>query len=59
MRVHSRLNSSQKHILAKKLPHSFYLLESEQNVRNQAGLDIQNIQSGEKTKEDSSLYKLN
>jgi hypothetical protein len=33
-----------------------YLLESEQNVRNRTRFDIQNIQPGEKTKEDSSLY---
>ena len=34
----------------------FYLLESEQNVRNRTRFDIQNIHPGEKTKEDSSLY---
>lgn len=33
-----------------------YLLESEQNVRNRTRFDIQNIQLGEKTKKDSSLY---
>gem|GEM_PF-5150677 len=45
-----------KYIVAKKRPHSFYLLEFEQNVRNYAGHSIQNIQLGEKTKGDSSLY---
>ena len=35
----------------------FYLLEFEQNVRNIAEHYIQNIQPGEKTKGDLSLYK--
>jgi hypothetical protein len=34
----------------------FYLFEFEQNVRGLAGLGIQNIQKGEKTKRDFSLY---
>ena len=33
----------------------FYLFEFEQNVRSCAGCDIQNIQSGDKTKGDFSL----
>ena len=33
----------------------FCLLESEQNVRNTAGLYIQNIQPGDKTKKGYSL----
>lgn len=33
----------------------FYLLESEQNVRNTAGLYSQNIQPGEKTEKGYSL----
>ena len=34
----------------------FYLFEFEQNVRNRAMLYIQNIQPGDKTKRDFSLY---
>ena len=35
----------------RKWPHSFYLFEFEQNVRNRAMLYIQNIQPGDKTVE--------
>ena len=34
----------------------FYLFEFEQNVRNKAMLYIQNIQPGDKTKGDFSLF---
>jgi transposase len=34
----------------------FYLFEFEQNVRNMASPYIQNIQSGDKTKGDFSLF---
>lgn len=56
MRVHWRLNSSRNIFPQRNRLIPFYLLESEQNVRNYAMPNIQNIQSGEKTGEDSSLY---
>jgi len=43
------------YVLEKILPHIFYLLESEQNVRNIAKHYIQNIQTGEKTEKGYSL----
>ncbi len=41
-----------KYVLAEILPHLFYFLEFEQNVRNIAMLYIHNVQLGEKTTED-------
>ncbi len=59
MRADSRLNDSRSTLSQRYSLILFYLLESEQNVGNYAGRIIQNIQPGEKTKGDSSLYKLN
>lgn len=56
MRVHRWLNSSRSILTDRKHLIPFYLLESEQNVRNYACRNIQNIQPGEKTKGDSLLY---
>lgn len=58
MRAHMRLNNSRSILSQRNSLIPFYLLEFEQNVRNYAGHSIQNIQLGEKTKGDSSLYKL-
>ena len=58
MRVDSRLNDSGSTLTQRYSLILFYLLESEQNVRNYAGRIIQNIQPGEKTKGDSSLYDI-
>ena len=55
MRAYLCQNNSKKYILTEKLPHSFYLLEFEQNVRNNINYYILNIQTGDKTKGDSSL----
>lgn len=52
MRVRRLLNSSRSILTDRKHLILFYLLESEQNVRNYASYNIQNIQLGEKTKED-------
>jgi len=56
MRVHRWLNNSRSILSDRNHLILFYLLESEQNVRNYASRNIQNIQPGEKTKEDSLLY---
>jgi hypothetical protein len=58
MRVHRWLNNSRSILFDRNHLILFYLLESEQNVRNYASRNIQNIQPGEKTKGDSLLYKL-
>ena len=58
MRVHRWLNNSRSILTDRKHLILFYLLESEQNVRNYASRNIQNIQPGEKTKGDSLLYKI-
>lgn len=52
MRVRRWLNNSRSILTDRKHLILFYLLESEQNVRNYASCNIQNIQLGEKTKED-------
>jgi transposase len=57
MRVRRWLNSSSSILSDRYHLILFYLLESEQNVRNYACRNIQNIQPGEKTKGDSLLYK--
>lgn len=57
MRVNARLNSSRNILTLRNSLILFYLLELEQNVRKQASPVIQNNQSGEKAKEDSSLYE--
>jgi transposase len=57
MRVRRWLNSSSSILSDRYHLILFYLLESEQNVRNYASRNIQNIQPGEKTKGDSLLYK--
>lgn len=59
MRVHRWLNNSRSILSDRNHLILFYLLESEQNVRNYESRNIQNIQPGEKTKEDSLLYKNN
>jgi len=56
MRVDSQTNDSRSTLSQRYGLILFYLLESEQNVRNYACRIIQNIQPGEKTKGDSSLY---
>lgn len=56
MRVVLELNDSRNTLSRRYRLTLFYLLESEQNVRNYAGRIIQNIQPGEKTKGDLSLY---
>jgi hypothetical protein len=56
MRADLWSNSLLKHILTKRSPHSFFLQEFEQNVKNNACRYILNIQQGDKTKGDSSLY---
>ena len=56
MRVDLQTNDSRSTLAQRYGLILFYLLESEQNVRNYASRIIQNIQPGEKTKGDSSLY---
>ena len=56
MRVDTNINDSRSTLSHRYSLILFYLLESEQNVRNYASRIIQNIQPGEKTKGDSSLY---
>ena len=56
MRAEWRLNNSRSMFSLRYSLILFYLLEFEQNVRNSAIHYIQNIQPGDKTKGDSSLY---
>ena len=57
MRVRRWLNNSRSILSDRYHLILFYLLESEQNVRNYASCNIQYIQPGEKTKGDSLLKK--
>ena len=57
IRVYRLLNNSRSILPDRYDLILFYLLEFEQNVRNIAVHYIQNIQLGEKTKGDLSLYK--